>query len=306
MGWGWKRKTEVSGTGLMLVSAFGPTLGINLPYALRLGAFLLGCAMLIGPVGITFIDYTRQPAHRKMRVLGAVVAGACLLGFFLLYFWPQSQVASNNPPAVSAGTGTGPEAHDDIKSGIPVRKFYSNKQKEEIVNGLQQLRAFSTKVEKDITDNNRGISVALYPMIQVKTPMNIDSPYYYLPNAKSIEDCKAAIGKASSYLNSVSSGDAGNNSFLSDPTFSNEAEYVFGRSEFNELLSQYIILLSNMNSTMLEVSEAFVRTGDATTTAYLMKPLGDQRVKLYQIPKLFEKWSGGVISHADRLERALP
>jgi hypothetical protein len=43
-------KTQASGTGLTLVSALAPTLGIELPYWARLGGVALGMVMLVWPV----------------------------------------------------------------------------------------------------------------------------------------------------------------------------------------------------------------------------------------------------------------
>jgi hypothetical protein len=43
-------KTQASGTGLTLVSALAPTLGIELPYWVRLGGMIAGVAMLVWPI----------------------------------------------------------------------------------------------------------------------------------------------------------------------------------------------------------------------------------------------------------------
>jgi hypothetical protein len=86
--WTRKQGIEVSGTGLMLVSVFGPTLGIPIPYVLRLAAFFVGCGMLVIPLLSTAFQATRGNPRNRVALGGLVMCGiggiVCLVIYLTL------------------------------------------------------------------------------------------------------------------------------------------------------------------------------------------------------------------------------
>jgi hypothetical protein len=72
----WFPRIQISGTGVAIVSAFGPTLGIDIPYWLRLGAFLVGIAMIVAPFFPYAAHHIKQrPSIGVISILLAVLAG---------------------------------------------------------------------------------------------------------------------------------------------------------------------------------------------------------------------------------------
>jgi hypothetical protein len=72
----WWPKIQVSGTGLALVSSFAPTLGISVPYFIRLAAVVVVLLRIVWPL----LDYAfdRFRWVRKMWLLLGMTAGALL------------------------------------------------------------------------------------------------------------------------------------------------------------------------------------------------------------------------------------
>jgi hypothetical protein len=75
----WYPKIQASGTGLALVTYFGPTLGIDFPYGIRLALFILGIAMLVIPVVLSLVQLAR--GRQKMwPVIGMIISGLAFIG----------------------------------------------------------------------------------------------------------------------------------------------------------------------------------------------------------------------------------
>jgi hypothetical protein len=71
----WFPRIQASGTGLALMSGFGPTLHIEIPYAVRLLAFSVGGVMLVWP----FIDFIAEKIRSKRKTLISGVMASVVL-----------------------------------------------------------------------------------------------------------------------------------------------------------------------------------------------------------------------------------
>jgi hypothetical protein len=74
-------KTQASGTGLTLVSALAPTLGIELPYWARLGGAIVGMVMLIWPaLNYIWNEFRAAPLGLKIFLVCCAIPVAVIWG----------------------------------------------------------------------------------------------------------------------------------------------------------------------------------------------------------------------------------
>jgi hypothetical protein len=94
----WFPKIQISGTGLTLVTAIAPSLGISLPQFLRWGIFALGVFMIIWPI-VPAIYSDAKRRGRMPALIGMVIFGLPFIGCAIWYFWPSQpeQVAIAGP-----------------------------------------------------------------------------------------------------------------------------------------------------------------------------------------------------------------
>jgi hypothetical protein len=82
----WSPKIQVSGTGLALVSSFAPTLGIEIPYAVRVTGVLIGILMVVWPASVYVFSLIRRAEKMWLIVgmgVGAVLFLGCTLALYL-------------------------------------------------------------------------------------------------------------------------------------------------------------------------------------------------------------------------------
>jgi hypothetical protein len=153
----------------MLVSVFGPTLGIAIPYWVRFGGFALGCGMLIVPAGLTLIRYGRRLERKRMiSLVGMAISGVAFLGFAGAHFWPAaiSQRVGGAPTAPTKAAITA--EYNALKDGEVSNKLlelYQSDFKNEIL--------YSTIKVLSATDG-REIKIGF------RIYMNFDSNSYFL------------------------------------------------------------------------------------------------------------------------------
>jgi hypothetical protein len=82
----WFPKIQFSGTGLTLVSSLAPTLGFEIPYALRVGGVALGALMIAWPL-FAYLGQLLQSARSILpKTFVGLGIGAALLGWNYWYF----------------------------------------------------------------------------------------------------------------------------------------------------------------------------------------------------------------------------
>jgi hypothetical protein len=81
----WFPRIQVSGTGLALVSSFAPTLGIEIPYAVRATGFLIGILMVAWPASVYVFSLIRR-AEKMWLIIGMGVGAVLFLGCALALY----------------------------------------------------------------------------------------------------------------------------------------------------------------------------------------------------------------------------
>ena len=69
----WHPKIQSSGTGLAIVSAFGPLLGIPIPYYIKVAAFIIGLGMIIYPLLEMLIMFCWR-LYRPLNLENAIIS----------------------------------------------------------------------------------------------------------------------------------------------------------------------------------------------------------------------------------------
>lgn len=218
---------------------------------------------------------------------------------------------TSNPsalPTMVAVTPSSPviETTTVASSPVPVKKYYPSRQKDEIVDGLQNIRKALGVLKTDLNDKAHKILIASQPMIRfgghgLQIPGDITS--------ENIANTIAAANEFDSLIRKISKKPVLGNEFLNDPTFSKEAAFVIDipsyDSAYTNISYPITILLNNLNDLkfIFDVSKGSSQaTGKAMIMINLLGTIGG----LTQSNKFMETWIDDAIKRADKMEEALP
>lgn len=121
-------------------------------------------------------------ANRKMiSLIGMVACAVGFLGFAIAYLWPHPLVDHNDSLAGKVDHApTPPEGATttDTRPSVPCKSFYSTREKEELIDGIESLRRFADETARIVNEkvgNVYGSSTISVPSAKHNTKLQIKS-----------------------------------------------------------------------------------------------------------------------------------
>jgi hypothetical protein len=118
-------KIQASGTGLTLLSSFAPTLGIEIPYVLRLIGVAIGIVMLMWPVIIWMADHIRW-LGKMWLIAGVTIGGIVFLVCAVALLPLLASVKEKAAPGPLAGLSNSQLRAKTVAIAKEMREFESD------------------------------------------------------------------------------------------------------------------------------------------------------------------------------------